>query len=104
MTQDQFNELVSYIESNDQATQDLGKQLLKEAVKKYHRIVNSEKDYFKQSLKKFQDSEVYYLLFVLANTNSIPLTQEYYDNNGELSFFNIGKIILAVHNKDAKFE
>lgn len=105
MTQNQFNELVAYIENQDKATQDLGKQLLKETIKKYHKIVNVETDYLKTNLKRFQDSDIYYLLFVLANTNSIPLVQEYYDtNNSDLKFFNIGQVVLAVHNTNAKFE
>lgn len=104
MTQNQFDELVSYIASSDIATKELGKQLLKAEVKKYDKIINAESNYFKKGIKRFNDSDIYYILFALANTNLLPLTEVCIANSGNLHFFEIGHTILAVHNIDAKLE
>lgn len=104
MTQNQFDELVSYIISKDTATQELGKQLLKAEVKQYNKITNAENFDLKKGLKRLNDSDIYYILFALANANSFPLPEVCFANNGNLHFFNIGNTILAVHNIDTKLE
>lgn len=104
MTQNQFDELVSYIISKDIATQELGKQLLKAEIKQYNKIVSAENYCLEKGLKRFNDTDIYYILFALANTNSIPLSEVCFANNGNLHFFKIGNTILVVHNINTKLE